>query len=290
MLNVRWMVCLGILVCGCGGVGDEGLTETQLDERGAEPDVQQPANGNGGARRVPDANAEDAAASRRIIYHAELRLVTSDFSRTEQEIPRLVEQFEGYLADASLDRTSGAERSGKWIARIPVANFDEFLKAVESLGISENRRQTAQDVTEEYVDLEARIANKRRLEGRILELLDERTGELKHVIEVEQELARVREEIERMEGRLRFLTDRVALTTVTIYAREHRDYIPPQAPTFTARIATIWSDSWSLLRTVGKELAVIFVAVTPWLLILAPIGVVVYRILRNRRKKTTAVI
>lgn len=289
MEGFRWLLSVGMLVTGCGGVANEDLAQIPVGERAADPVAQQPANANAAAQELPDANNQVAAIQRKIIFEAELRLVTSDFTKIEQDVPRLVERFEGYLADASIDRTSGSARSGKWIARIPVIHFDEFLRTVEALGVPENHRQIAQDVTEEYVDLQARIDNKRRLESRILALLEERTGELKHVIEVEQELARVREEIERMEGRLRYLADRVAMTTVTIYAREQRDYVPPQTPTFTNRIATVWRDSWSLLRTVSEELTIMLVAATPWLLILVPVGGMTYGIRRSLRKKTTAV-
>jgi neutral trehalase len=128
------------------------------------------------------------------------------------------------------------------MVRIPVEKYEEFLLGLEKLGIPEHRTQTAQDVTEEFVDLEARIANKRKLEQRILQLVEDRDGKINDVIDVERELARVREEIERMEGRMRYLSNRAALTTVTITVREEKDYVPPQAPSFTSRIGTAWSE------------------------------------------------
>ena len=104
--------------------------------------------------------------------------------------------------------------------RIPVPQFQRFVEETSRLGVSERREIQSDDVTEEYVDLEARLANKQQLEARLLELVAKRTDEIKDVIAVEAELSRVREEIERMQGRLRYLTDRVALTTVEITAYE----------------------------------------------------------------------
>ncbi len=83
-------------------------------------------------------------------------------------------------------------------------------------------------MTEQYIDLTARLKNKRRLEERILKLLEDQTAEIKDVIEVESQLGRVREEIEVLEGRLRYLTDQIDLTTVTITVREDRSYTPAQ--------------------------------------------------------------
>ena len=140
--------------------------------------------------------------------------------------------------------------------RVPVNKFDSFLDEVAKLGVAENRTQTAQDVTEEYVDLEAQITNKKRLEERIVALLKDSTGKIKDVIEVEHELARVRGEIEQMEGRLRYLTNRTDFTTVSISAREEENYVPPAAPTFTNRIAQAWTSSIDALRTFGEQMAV----------------------------------
>src|SRR5690606_35499913 len=117
----------------------------------------------------------------------------------------LVQSSGGYLALTDIARNQGTERSGRWVVRIPVAGYDTFLNALSQIGVKERFHQSTQEVTEEYVDLEARIASKKKLEERILELLDNRDGEIKDVIVIEQELARVRTEIEQMEGRLRVL-------------------------------------------------------------------------------------
>jgi hypothetical protein len=74
----------------------------------------------------------------------------------------------------------------------------------------------AEDVSEEFVDLNARIANAHRLEERLIELLRTRTGKLQDVLSVEHELARVREEIERMQGRVRFLKASAQLSTLSV--------------------------------------------------------------------------
>jgi len=233
--------------------------------------------------------AQAAASDRKIIYDADVSLVVTDFPRAESEVPRLAKEHGGYLADVSIDRTAGAPPTGRWQVRIPVERFEPFLDALSNLGIPENRRQTAKDVTEEYIDLEARIANKKRLEERILQLLDASEGAIKDVIEVERELARVRSEIEQMEGRLRYLTNRIALTTVTITVREQRDYVPPEAPTFVARIKQAWGNSLVSLRRFGENVSVAIVAAFPWLLVLSVVfGPLIWCIRRRRAMRRKA--
>jgi uncharacterized coiled-coil protein SlyX len=223
---------------------------------------------------------------RRIIYDAEVRLVVKKVADVETEINKYLKQVDGYIAEASVDRTQGEELTGHWKVRVPVTKFDSFLDEVAKLGVAEDRRQTAQDVTEEYVDLEAQIANKKRLEERIVALLKDATGKIKDVLEVENQLSRVRGEIEQLEGRLRYLTNRTDFTTVSITAREEENYAPPAAPTFVNRIAQAWTGSIAALQTFGEQLTVGAVYVFPWFAVVVAIAVPGFLYVRRRATPT----
>jgi hypothetical protein len=229
------------------------------------------------------------AVPRKIIYEAGITLVVEDIAKTETEIDRLLKEFDSYVSEANVDRTQGEQLSGKWQVRIPVANFESFLDALSKLGVAESRRQTAQDVTEEFVDLEAQISNKKRLEERIVELLKDKSGAIKDVIEVERELGRVRGEIEQMEGRLRYLTNRTELTTITITAREERNYVPPAAPTFTNQIASAWWNSLTALRSFGERLVIVIVVLFPWFVLLCVLIVPAFWYFNRRNAATKQV-
>jgi uncharacterized coiled-coil protein SlyX len=223
---------------------------------------------------VKNPSETPSATDRKIIYIADVMLVVTDFSKTEKELPALVTRCGGYLADVSVDQSRGEHRGGRWVARIPAEKFEGFLDDLATLGVPEARHQTAQDVSEEYIDIEARIKNTKRLEDRILKLVDERSGNIREITELEQQLSRVREEIERMEGRLRYLANRTALTTVTITAREEHNFKPPETPTFATRVSASWKDSLVALQDSGERFAVGAVGAAPWIgvwgVILAP--------------------
>jgi len=104
--------------------------------------------------------------------------------------------------------------------RIPSARYDEALAGLAPIGKVESVSSHAEDVGEEFVDLTARTSNARRLEERLITLLATRTGKLEDVLSVERELARVREEIERYDGRLRYLRTRVATSTLSVTVHE----------------------------------------------------------------------
>ena len=209
-----------------------------------------------------DSEAEpgQAVTERKIIYTASLEVVVEQFDNVQTKISKLVNQNDGFISSANLDRMTGERRSGRWTVRIPVANYREFLDAVGDIGVPAARNENASDVTEEFVDIEARIANKKKLEARIVELLERPDDKIQHVIEVERELARVREAIERMEGRMRYLADATSLTTVDILVREERDYVPPQALTLGTRINSAWTTSLTNCRRFFEDAVVFIVA------------------------------
>ena len=104
--------------------------------------------------------------------------------------------------------------------KIPAARFDQSLSGLAPIGKLESVSVEAEDVGEQFVDVSARMDNARRLERRLIDLLATRAGKLKDVLDVEQALARVREEIERYEGRIRYLKDHTAMSTLSVTVHE----------------------------------------------------------------------
>jgi hypothetical protein len=134
----------------------------------------------------------------------------------------------------------------------------------------------------EYYDLEAQIANKQQEEKRLLKHLDESTGKLEDILRVENELSRVRGEVEQMQGRIRYLANLTALCTVTVKASELEDFTPPVQPTFAIQVGRTFKDSVALLTTFVKGLVLIVVALAPWLLLGALIALPIYGIVLRK--------
>lgn len=135
-------------------------------------------------------------------------------------VRQLASRAGGWVANTSYSAGRHQMREAILQLRIPANRFDEAQRGLDSIGTVEWMNVSTQDVGEEYVDLGARVANSRRLEARLIELLARRTGKLEDVLAVERELARVREEIERTEGRLRYLRTRVATSTLSVRLHE----------------------------------------------------------------------
>jgi hypothetical protein len=135
----------------------------------------------------------------------------------------------GFVANTAVQGGNDQLRSASLEVKVPSDRFDEALSGLAPIGKVESVNVTAQDVGEEYVDIAARVENSHRLEARLVNLLANRTGKLQDVLTVERELARVREEIERYEGRMRYLRARVSLSTLTIAVHERAPLIVPVA-------------------------------------------------------------
>jgi hypothetical protein len=172
-------------------------------------------------------------------------------------------QFGGFVANTAMLTGKDEQRSATLQLRVPSGQFDAAVSALSQLGKVESVSVNAEDVAEEYVDLGARLANARRVEARMAELLATRTGKLSDVLTVEQELARVRQEAERYEARMRWLERRATLSSLDVSIHEKLPLI--DSPRGRSPILEAFAEAW--------ERMVSFVA---WLIamlgILVPLG------------------
>ncbi|MGE5801330.1 MAG: DUF4349 domain-containing protein [Gemmatimonadota bacterium] len=135
-------------------------------------------------------------------------------------LKELAARVGGYVANTGMEVGRNRLRQAVIEVKIPADRFEEVLSGLKPLGKLESVNVNTQDVGEEYVDVSARIENAKRLERRLIDLLATRTGKLKDVLDVEQELARVREEIERYQGRLRYFQTHTATSTLRVTVHE----------------------------------------------------------------------
>ena len=158
--------------------------------------------------------------SNMVIRTGQTSIEVDSLERAVAQVRLLAGRVGGYVANTTMQTGRGQLRAATLEVKIPADRFDDGLGGLAGLGKLESVNVNAEDVGEEFTDVTARMTNARRLEGRLIELLATRTGKLKDVLDVEHELARVREEIERFEGRLRYLRAHTAMSTLSIYVHE----------------------------------------------------------------------
>ena len=169
---------------------------------------------------VASAQLPGSTAPSMIIRMGHATMEVDSLEPAVKSVQALALRVGGYVANISMHTGRAQLRQATLEMKVPAARFDEALEGLEPIGKLEALEMNAQDVGEEYADIAARMSNARRLEERLLTLLATRTGRLEDILAAERELARVREEIERYEGRLRYLQARVTLSTLHITVHE----------------------------------------------------------------------
>jgi hypothetical protein len=158
-------------------------------------------------------------------------------------------QLGGFVANTSIRSGRDEAHAATIEVRVPTDRFDALVGALDGLGTVESVTAAAQDVGDEYVDLAARAANARRVEARLTEMLATRTGKLSEVLTMEQELARVQEEIERYQARLKYLERLTTFSTLSITIHEPLPLIErqPGAGPITAAFVAAWERAVGVL-------------------------------------------
>jgi len=266
------------------------VVTAQLTGCGAAPDGQGPPAVR--VAQVPDDRgaAPDGPAApveRKIIYTSQIDVLVEDMVAAQQRLEGLIKTIKatgGYLARQEISSRSGTYRHSTWTIRVPLAKFDQFVTEVEGLGKLWRHSREAQDVTDAYADLDARLRNKQASEVRLLSHL-QKTGELKDTLEVERELSRVRGEIEQLQGQLNVLKNKTDLATVTVTLYERETYAPLNDPNFSAQVFRTFEASRQGLLLCGKLLVLVVVALAPWALIASLVIVPVLLIVRRRLRR-----
>jgi hypothetical protein len=201
-----------------------------------------------------------------IIYNATLDVIVKDLDAATPEVEKLVAGHKGFVAKSEVKGDTGSRRTATYTLRVPVAVFNPVKEGLVALGTPERNVVDTQDVTEEFVDVEARIKNLKEQEDKLNELLKEKRKEekLEDVIKVSDRIYQVRGDIERAQGRRNYLQNRVQLSTLTVTLREIKDYKPPSTPTFGSQISETFGKSWEALLDFGQALVLIAVALAPW--------------------------
>jgi Domain of unknown function (DUF4349) len=165
---------------------------------------------------------------RLIVRSGQASIEVDSLEMAMTRLRQLAQRVGGFVADAAVRSGRDQVPQATLELKVPSGRFDELTEGLQPIGRLEFVNVSAEDVSEEFVDLTARAANGHRLEERLIELLRTRTGKLQDVLSVEQELARVREEIERIEGRLRYLKASAQLSTLAVSLHEPTPIVATQ--------------------------------------------------------------
>ena len=220
-----------------------------------------------------------------------LSFVVKDFATSRSSLDSILARHHGYSAQLNVSTPENAARGLAASLRIPAPELASAVADLKTLGRVENESQSGEEVTQEHADLVARLKNSRETEQRLRTILEERTGKVVEVLQVEQEIARVRGDIERMEAEQKALEHRVDFATVDLQlTEEYKAQLNPPAASVSTRIRNALVAGYRNASEMVLGIVLFFAEAGPtlliWLVILVLPVIFVWR--RYRRALGTA--
>ena len=240
-----------------------------------------------GDRGRAGADATTLPLERKVIQTAHLTLQVEKMDLAVDQLQQLVKECHGFIQNSNMFRQDSG-RGAHYTLRVPVTGFDKVLTRLEKLGDVQAKGTTGQDVTEEYVDVDARRRNLIRQEERLLTILDQ-AKTVEDILKVEGQLERVRGEIEALTGRLRYLDNRVELSTINVELQERPHSVTmvqlPDEKGLSVRLARALTSSINLLLSFASNVVVGVVAALPFLMAIGGIAAVAWWFWRRVESK-----
>ena len=292
MRNFIRLICLSFLIISCNSkddsavltdsdnnimVEEEAIPLAKSYEAAPPPDV--PVASFSG---VPDQSLSTpvSVVNKKIIKDGKMGIGTQELEKAKQKVDSLVKANGGYYANETLDNTE-TESIYTLSIRIPGDKFEKFIAQVES-GEKEilNKSIQARDVTDQFIDLETRLANKKSYVIRYRDLLKQARN-VKEILEIEEQIRALEEEIESTTGRLNYLSDQVNFSTLelTIVKEKEFKYSPSKRTGFWQELKQSLSKGWFGF----VDLLIFLIKIWPLYIIVA-VAVYLWKKFRKRRK------
>jgi Cdc6-like AAA superfamily ATPase len=256
-LNKYVELIILLIFFGCAQNSDSANME-MADEEMVAPTTEQKTN---------------ETVERKLIKEGYIEFETDNLNSTRKTIFEAVKKYKGYVSSDQEFKSPG-RKSNTVVIRVPADNFDNLLKdATQGVEKFESKEIKVKDVTEEFLDIQARLKTKKELENRFVDLLKEAKN-VTEILEIEKQIGQLRSEIESIEGRLKYLQDKISLSTLTMTFYERI----PNETEFGQKFKNGFKNGWD-------NLILFFVVLTNiWPFILIGLGLIIgIRFYRKRK-------
>ncbi|MEU0055276.1 DUF4349 domain-containing protein [Streptomyces sp. NPDC006334] len=281
------LLAAAVAVTGCGAGGDSGDAPSQMKDAAAAPgeadgakaDAEEGAGPAAGAARP---GAEPKLPVDHVIRTATLTVQVKDVSKALGTARTATENAGGYIGDETTTRDVDSAEQTRVVLRVPVEKYDDVLTALQGTGTLLERTAKAQDVGDQVVDVDSRVASQRASVARVRALM-ERATKLTDVVALEGELSRREADLEALLARQASLKDRTSLATVTLTLTETpvKKAAEDEDPGFLDALAGGWHALLTTLRWIAVAIGAVLPFAVPALAIL-----LVWRRLRRARRET----
>lgn len=281
LVNILSILLLSLSLSSCSHAADNYMEDNNVVYApGEEEYASQVAVGTQEMKTYSSSeenlNVEvNQTVERKLTKNGSIRFKTRNMDKSKQEIVAAVKELKGYISNDKVSEY-GNDLVNRMIIRIPSEGTDEFLAQLEKIADKiESKNISVNDVTEQFIDLQARIKTKKEVEARYIELLN-KANNVSEVLQIEQEIGNIRTTIESAEGRLQYLTNQVAFSTIEV-----EFYISSPQAGFWKKMGNAFKNGWDgfltlLIGIVNLWAVILFVVLVIW---------IVRRIIVRRRRK-----
>lgn len=292
-VRARFAVLVATLaLVGCAAKGEPpGHSRESKDAPAAAAPA--PAEPLGGADKAsvsekkPSPDSDAPRSARALIVTIDLNVTSERPDVLAEKLRNDVVRAGGFVADATTSGT-GPGRTHRMVLRVPAGETRALRATLSDYGKITNDTEKTEDVTEQRADVAARLANARTQEKRLQEIMAAKTATVAEVLEVERELARVRETIERYDAQKRALDGKIDLATVTVNIGAPSTFVEPEKETAGTKIKHAFSSGVEATGTLLLWGAMALAALSPVLIPLLLVATGLFAWLRKRRRAQRA--
>ena len=228
----------------------------------------------------------DLLADKKIILNANIHMETKDFDVALDNLTQSVKHNGGYISSSSQHGDNYSSKSGSIVVRIPADNYDAFIAQTGEIGNITYREESIEDVTFQYVDVEARLKTLTQEEAQLHVIL-ETAADLEGIIAIEARLSEVRYEIESFDANKRLLDDLIDYSTIDIYLDEVKE-ITETDTSFVPRLLNTVKSSWYSFVNIIEEIFFALIFLLPLLVFVAICVLIILLCVKKSTKKSKA--
>ncbi|MGE6378556.1 DUF4349 domain-containing protein [Peribacillus muralis] len=276
---------LFFLLAACSSNGSEDSVSESEDQK-ASSKMDASFSGD----KEPEekvAKQEGLTEERQVIHQAQLELKVKNLEKVQWKIEEKAKEFGGYVVESNVYRESEEKMEGTITVRVLEARFQDFLSVSQGEASKVvGRNVTGQDVTEQYVDLKARLKSKKTVEERLLAFMQE-AKKTEDLLKISTDLAAVQEEIEQLTGQMKYIENQTSYSTVTITLSQDGIIVPgidKEDLNTWERTKKQLATSANLLLKAGSGIIVFIIGNLPILVIVGGAGVLVHWARRRGKK------
>lgn len=280
-----------LILTGCSDNKSENATESSIEMMDTAVSAEKTSVENERVNPLMETEGEEQIlhSERKVIYQADLSLEVQDFEDAILLIQEQLTKRQGYIVESNRYQSGEADIYGTMVVKVPNEDFNSFLDEVENVGISLlERRIAGTDVTEEYIDLEARLRSKQAVEERLFLFL-ENASATEDLLKISKDLASIQQEIEQIKGRMHYLDNNVNYATVTINLHEKTINISTLHNTENfntwIKAKSLFMSTINGLLSFFSSLIVLTIGLSP--LLLALLLAIIFIVVAKRRKWKT---